>query len=342
MSGKPDENNTNGLTYVTISNKERKVALLSGGINLFFKVARQKPDVVQLFSIDQLPLGIAIKLFTKIKVVYDCREDMFHSIRDHKDRINKPLRWIFAYVAKFVEYISCEIFDGLVVSDSAIFDIHYYIPPEKKMIFYNTPSLKLFQSSYKPLTDRKYDVVLMGSMSPRTGVTNLLEATAILKQKGYVLKVLLLGQPLESVMGSINKITEDKQLKDQVEITGLMPHSEVPNWLQEVKIGVVGLLDMPKFRNNIACKAFEYMACGMPVVSSDLPPERLFIEEGKTGLFFKPGNTEELASCIKRLLDDLPKSGKMGAEGRKAVEGQWNCENMQKKLVQFYSDLLSG
>ena len=115
-----------------------------------------------------------------------------------------------------------------------------------------------------------------------------------------------------------------------------MDHQQVPKILSTAKIGVIPLPDMPKFRHNIACKGFEYMACGMPVISTDLPPQRLFIKENKTGLYFRSGEAEELAEKIEYLLDNPQTAQAMGEAGRHEVERKWNCENDQAKLCDFY------
>lgn len=339
--GKPDRKVETSVRMVPLPPRQKKWARLTGGINLFRHIVSYKPEAVHLSSVELLPLGLMLKLLTRVKVIYDCREDMFHSLRDHKDWSFAPAGKVLAWAVRGIEYLAAKTFDGMVVSDPALFSMHQHMPDDRKMIFYNTPQLSLFKSAGLPWSERKYDVTMMGSMSPRTGATNLIEAAGMLKRRGKIIRVLLLGQPTPSVLPEINRLIDQYDLADQVTITGWIPHEQVPDLLGQVKIGVVGLLDMPKFRNNIACKAFEYMACSMPVVSSDLPPERIFIEEGKTGLYFTPGCTEELAQAIQTLLDDPVRAESMGNEGRKAFENRWNCENDQKNFRQFYERILA-
>ena len=127
-----------------------------------------------------------------------------------------------------------------------------------------------------------------------------------------------------------------------VTVTGWIPYDRVPEMLIEAKIGLVTLLDQPKFRKNIACKAFEYMARGMPCVCSDLPPQRVFIREGENGLFYRPGDAEGLADRIALLLDDPARAAAMGETGRQDVERYWNAERDQEVLRGFYRRLLGG
>ncbi len=315
---------------------DQRLSRLSGGLNLMRRITRLRPDAVQICSIELVPLGLALKLLTGMKIFYDCREDNASAMFGHRDRFSTVERYVWYYAARTFEYLGGRFFDGLIVSDPAVYQIHSAARPERKMIFYNTPPLRHFRGEYGPLADRPYDLVMMGSMTPRSGVLPLIEAIGILKRQGRSVKTLLLGEPDEWIIGDIERHLQQDGTQDDVTITGQVPHLDVPNWLSQAKIGAVPLKDLPKFRNNIACKAFEYMACGLPVVSSDLPPERHFIREGETGLFVKPADPGEFARAIASLLDDLPRAQALGDAGRRDVERCWHCEHYEEKLRRFY------
>ncbi|GAG42372.1 unnamed protein product, partial [marine sediment metagenome] len=72
MAGQPDGEINPPFEYHVLSNKSRRRARFAGALNLFRKIRKLKPDCVQLCSIEQLPLGLALKLLTRIQVVYDC------------------------------------------------------------------------------------------------------------------------------------------------------------------------------------------------------------------------------------------------------------------------------
>ncbi len=338
----PDPSSNNGLSFVPLSPREGRLARFTGGLNQFGKIKNLSPDAIQLCSIEQLPLGLALRLTSDIKVTYDCREDMYHSMRDHKTRFPKMVRQVFASCVKLIEGMADRWFDGIVASDRAIHDSFESMPNDQKTIFYNTPLLSMFEKNYQPLSERPYDVVVMGSMSPRTGVLDLVQAIGLLKRRETIVKAMLLGDPSNDILEPITRVMQQDGIDDQIHITGRIPHSEVPKTLATCKIGIVPLPDMPKFRNNIACKAFEYMACGMPVICTDLPPQREFVIEGKNGFFYEPGNVGQLANAIEELLVDLPRANELGNAGRTMAEGTWNCEHEQEKYRRFYDRLLAS
>ena len=74
LAGVPDNDLDHSYEAVRLSAAERRGARLTGGLNLLRKIARARLDVLQICSVELLPLGIVAKLVGLTKVVYDCRE----------------------------------------------------------------------------------------------------------------------------------------------------------------------------------------------------------------------------------------------------------------------------
>jgi glycosyltransferase involved in cell wall biosynthesis len=120
-----------------------------------------------------------------------------------------------------------------------------------------------------------------------------------------------------------------------------MPHTQVAAEVSKARIGIIPLPDLPKFRNNIPRKLFEFMALGIPTVLSDLPPSRPFVSDGSCAFMVPPNDYRAYAEAIIRLLRDPQLQVKMGAEGRKRIEKQFNWEREFPKLLALYEDLLT-
>jgi glycosyltransferase involved in cell wall biosynthesis len=340
IAGDPGGKVTDRFDFIPLSLRQRGLARYSGALNLLGLLLRLRLDALQLCSVEQLPLGFVLKLFTRVKVVYDCREDMYSGMRDHKVGLPRWARVLLASVVRAMEYAAARIFDGLVVSDTALYRLFHVVPADRKTIFFNTPLLSQFARDYPPLADRPYDVVLMGSMSRRTGLITLIEAMGILKRRGRAVKAILIGKPENAAMKIIEKRMAELDISSQVKVTGWIEYKDIPGILWQAKIGTVPLPDMPKFRRNIACKAFEYMACGMPSVVTDLPPQREFIRHGENGLFFAPDDAEAFANALELLLSDPARARQMGQVARADVESLWNAERDQRNLLDFYRQIL--
>jgi len=67
--------------------------------------------------------------------------------------------------------------------------------------------------------------------------------------------------------------------------------------------------------------ALEMGAAGLPVIGPATDAGRAAIEEGATGLRFAPGNAEELAACLRRLVHDEVLRHRLSVAGREHAEG---------------------
>lgn len=341
VSDKINDNIKFNFESIVLSKTQRRLARKTGSLNLINVIRKIRPDIIQLCSIEQLPLGLYLKKFTKIKVVYDCREDMFNSMLYSKERFPKVLRIILSRMTRFLENHCDRVFDGLVGSDPAILNIHYGMNNEKKCLFHNVPLKRQFTGIYPKLREREYDITLLGGMGYRSGMGTLIRAIEYLKQKQRNVKILLVGEPPENEKKALNSKLVELDYTDNLTITGIKLYHEIPEILIKAKIGMVLLEDLPKFQNNIACKAFEYMACGMPIISSDLPPERLILKDNENALFFKPGDHISLVDKILYLLDNIELSEKLGANGRAEFEKRWNADEELVDYCEFYNKLMS-
>ncbi len=94
-------------------------------------------------------------------------------------------------------------------------------------------------------------------------------------------------------------------------------------------------------REAFGIAQLEAMACGKPVVSSDLPTGvRLVNRDGETGLLVPPGNPEALAAAITRLLSDSALRARLGQTARERVIREFSVDRMVNQTSDVYSQLL--
>ncbi len=340
VAGRPDESLAHPFRYVPLSDRERRIARLTGGLNLVPRIRSFRCDLIQLCSVELLPLGFALKLLGGSRVVYDCREDIASAVFERRKGLPTWLRRVLHGAIRTIEDLAARRFDGIVTADPAVAELHAAMPTERKHVFYNTGLLSQFPRDYPPIATRPFDLAVLGSVgSLRSGTPTVLDALELLASRGLRPRLLLIGRPKPEVATEIEERLERYDLSHQVTITGHLPHEEVAGRLAQAKIGIVPLLDFPKFRRNIACKAFEYMACGMPTIASDLPPQRIFLHE-ENSVFFECGDTKALADRIEELLGDPDRCQRLGDRAREDVEARWNAEREQRDYCAFYSKLL--
>jgi glycosyltransferase involved in cell wall biosynthesis len=85
----------------------------------------------------------------------------------------------------------------------------------------------------------------------------------------------------------------------------------------------------------------EAMACGKPVITSDLPTGVTYVnQDGKTGLVVPKRNAHALANAIKVLLANPDLRQKLGEQARYRVEREFTVSGMVDKTIDLYTNLL--
>jgi len=102
-------------------------------------------------------------------------------------------------------------------------------------------------------------------------------------------------------------------------------------------LGIMPLVDDGFTRGKCAYKALQYMACGLPVVASDVGVNRAWIEETGSGLVVKTGGW---ASALVQLLSDPVLRTKMGEFGWKTVQERFTHEKVGAQLAVSLSELI--
>jgi glycosyltransferase involved in cell wall biosynthesis len=101
-------------------------------------------------------------------------------------------------------------------------------------------------------------------------------------------------------------------------------------------------LVLPSINN---CEAFglvliEAMACGTPVIATNLPGVRKVFENEKEGFYVKPNSVNELKNKINFLLKNDKKRIIMGKNARKLAKSKYNFKIVNKKLLENYKEIL--
>jgi glycosyltransferase involved in cell wall biosynthesis len=116
----------------------------------------------------------------------------------------------------------------------------------------------------------------------------------------------------------------------RVNITGYVPHSDVPRFIGMMDICLNPIID---FHFSRSTKNLEYAAMGRPIVATDVPSNS-FVKESSCGLLSKP-SAEDFAKCIETLIEDPNLAGDLAKNGLRAVKNfDWSV------LAEKYKSLL--
>jgi glycosyltransferase involved in cell wall biosynthesis len=103
------------------------------------------------------------------------------------------------------------------------------------------------------------------------------------------------------------------------------------------------LLVLPSIKlESFGIVIIEAMACGLPVVASDLPGVRTVVSDGRDGLLTPPGDARALADAIRFLAENPDQRKEMGNRGRAKVEARYAWPKILPHLIRLYEAALEG
>lgn len=155
----------------------------------------------------------------------------------------------------------------------------------------------------------------VGNLVPWQGVEFAIRALPDVLRRNGEARFALVGDGISRsfLEGEATKLG----VESQISFLGHIPYERVPLHIASFTVCVAPFV---RRRNEDAglspLKMYEYMACGRPVVASDLPGVRETIARSGGGLVVPPEDPAALADAISRLLADASLAEAMGRHGR--------------------------
>jgi glycosyltransferase involved in cell wall biosynthesis len=182
-------------------------------------------------------------------------------------------------------------------------------------------------------------VGLVGRLQPWKGQDRLLQAHAILRERGHRLHTVIVGGDSygrsPDYAASLGPLVQVLGLSDEVTMTGEVP--DAGPYIAEMDI-LVNASDVEPFGIVI----LEGMARGVAVVAVNSGGPSEFIEDGVTGVLARSGEPEALADAIEPLLlsSDLRES--VGAEGHRRFTHEFTTAAMRRRFSDSLKEILAG
>ncbi len=177
-------------------------------------------------------------------------------------------------------------------------------------------------------------VVYLGLLADYQGVPQLLRAVARLRQRGWLLTLLVMGFP---AVEHYRAMARSLGLQDEdIIFTGRTCYEEAPAYLALGDIAAAPKLSATEGSGKI----LNYMAMELPVVAYDTPASREYL--GNQGVYAAPiGDDEALAEAIAYLLEHPQVRLDLGRRLRRRAERHFSWDRMGRHLQRLYARLLN-
>jgi glycosyltransferase involved in cell wall biosynthesis len=147
-----------------------------------------------------------------------------------------------------------------------------------------------------------------------------------------------------NLVGEFNEKDTETEVKNydgwvKVNELGFLGRDGVANVMSSSKAGIVTLHPIINYIDALPVKMFEYMAAGLPVISSNIKLWKEIVEGNNCGICVNPFQPKEIANTIEYMISHPNEAEAMGRNGKKAVLENYNWAIEEKKLFEVYKEL---
>ncbi|NMC11497.1 MAG: glycosyltransferase family 1 protein [Chloroflexi bacterium] len=210
---------------------------------------------------------------------------------------------------------------------------HFYpIPPDEAKEFIKIPVCNKM-------------LLFVGRIEPLKGLEILIKAIAIMRERlqsvspQFCLAVIggdpeITPQKMDSEMARLQLLREKYRLQDFVAFLGQRDQNTLPYYYSAANAVVV-----PSHYESFGMVALEAMACGTPVVASQVGGLAFLVQDCVTGFTVPVDDPEALADRLLKLLCDEELRSKLGKQAA-AFAQQYGWEHIAKRIVELYQNTL--
>jgi len=200
---------------------------------------------------------------------------------------------------------------------------------------------ELFSSEDKQILKQKLQInqtekiiTFIGRLVAEKGIIELIDAFSILKKQRTDIKLLMIGETLQS---DRDKKTKDI-IKQTIQTNGLEKDIIFTGYRKDTAklLSITDAFVLPSHREGMPVSSLEAMSMGIPVVGTNIRGLREEIIQGKTGYIVPLKNPEQLATAIEKALNQFNPPDETI---RKHIIENFDEKKVLEKQIKIYDEI---
>jgi D-inositol-3-phosphate glycosyltransferase len=228
--------------------------------------------------------------------------------------------------------------------------IKYYNAPEEKIAIVPcgfsagefSPMDKEAARRVLGLPQDEHIILQLGRMVPRKGVDNVIEALAKIRVKSQPVRLVIVGGECEELeeekcpeYARLMNIARKHGVVEKVLFAGRKDRSRLKFYYAASDLFIT-----TPWYEPFGITPLEAMACGTPVIGSNVGGIKYSVKDGETGLLVSPHNPNELAGAVSDLLNDPGRLNEMSKNAIDRVNEHFTWATVARQVNMVYRMML--
>jgi len=214
---------------------------------------------------------------------------------------------------------------------------HYSASPQKIDIVPCGVNLNLFKPINKEIARKELNldgdkvILFIGRIEPLKGIDQMLRALTYITDK-ETLRVMIVGgdEHSQDMVHTLQKMARELHIEEHVSFIGAAAQERLPLFYSAADICVI-----PSYYESFGMVALESLACGTPLVATDVGDMRHIIRSNEAGRIASDNSPRQLASKISELLSQT-KNQEQHIKTRRAMTAEFSWVHITDMILREY------
>ncbi|WP_338451278.1 glycosyltransferase family 4 protein [Niallia oryzisoli] len=206
--------------------------------------------------------------------------------------------------------------------------------------FFRPMPLEEIDFNSKPtLTVGKKVIGWIGRLDKRKNWPMLIEMAKQIKSERDDIEFWVIGGAQSIQREEFAKTWEEEQLSDIIKWFPVIPYQQMPHVYAKIRLSggcTLATTKSESFGNTF----IESMACGVPVVASNMMPVTELVMQGETGLLFRGQNVHDAIKQLYTLLDDPVLHQRMSNTATQHTQEQFDIQVVAQQYINLLQELV--
>jgi len=291
------------------------------------EINRKSPDIIHLQGTHPLYCLTAILSQRRYPTIITVHGIMAVEMEFHLKR-----NFLLRFLSKFIEKKTLSMIRNIIVVAPQIGEIIHEMNGINTFMIPNGVNVNLIKKIEPAKFDKDNIIFFIGNFNERKGIDILIRAFNEVKKSISDSNLFIAGSGEEE--SNLKNLVKKLDLESDIKFLGFVKGDKKFSLIKSANI-----LVLPSVWESLPIAVLEGMACGKPIIASNVGGIPYLVDEGVNGFLVRPGEVKELSDKIIKVLKNKKLQKSMGKASLKMSEDfEWS--KIAEKTYKVYKEIV--